>query len=92
MQQIKNSAAWARERTIPTEKPPLVGEVTAKLMIDSVTWLAWWFPKAVFTSFYTGATTFPTKYIIIYILIYTTSVDILHALSPGDLNIRGLSA
>jgi hypothetical protein len=27
--QLKNSAAWVRERTIPTQRPPLVGEVTA---------------------------------------------------------------
>jgi hypothetical protein len=25
----KNSMVWARERTIPTERPPLVGEVIA---------------------------------------------------------------
>jgi hypothetical protein len=25
----KNSMVWVRERTIPTERPPLVGEVTA---------------------------------------------------------------
>jgi hypothetical protein len=24
----KKSVAWARERTIPTERPPLVGEVS----------------------------------------------------------------
>jgi hypothetical protein len=27
--QKKNSMVWVRERTIPTERPPLVGEVTA---------------------------------------------------------------
>jgi hypothetical protein len=26
---LKNSMVWVRERTIPTEQPPLVGEVTA---------------------------------------------------------------
>jgi hypothetical protein len=25
-----NSVAWARERTVPTERPQLVGEVSAK--------------------------------------------------------------
>jgi hypothetical protein len=24
-----NSVAWVRERTVPTERPPLVGEVSA---------------------------------------------------------------
>jgi hypothetical protein len=28
--QTKNSVALVRERTLPTERPPLVGEVTAK--------------------------------------------------------------
>jgi hypothetical protein len=28
-QQKKNSMVWVRERTIPTERPPLVGEVIA---------------------------------------------------------------
>jgi hypothetical protein len=27
----KNSMVWVRERTIPTERPPLVGEVIANL-------------------------------------------------------------
>jgi hypothetical protein len=27
--QTKNSVAWVRERTIPTERPPLVREVSA---------------------------------------------------------------
>jgi hypothetical protein len=26
---VKNSMAWVRERTIPTERPPIVGEVSA---------------------------------------------------------------
>jgi hypothetical protein len=28
-----NSVAWVRERTIPTEGPPLVGEVSANLCV-----------------------------------------------------------
>jgi hypothetical protein len=35
---IRNSVVWARERTIPTERPPLVGEV---LRIEGATWSAW---------------------------------------------------
>jgi hypothetical protein len=27
--EIKNSVAWVRKQTIPTERPPLVGEVSA---------------------------------------------------------------
>jgi hypothetical protein len=33
---------WVRERTIPTERPPLVGEVIANfLWIEGATWSAW---------------------------------------------------
>jgi hypothetical protein len=33
---------WVRERTIPTERPPLVGEVIANfLQIEGATWSAW---------------------------------------------------
>jgi hypothetical protein len=33
---------WVRERTIPTERPPLVGEVIANLLrIEGATWSAW---------------------------------------------------
>jgi hypothetical protein len=33
---------WVRERTIPTERPPLVGEVIATfLRIEGATWSAW---------------------------------------------------
>jgi hypothetical protein len=39
---IKNWTAWVRERTIPTERPPLVGEVSA-------TWSAWRIPTAVYS-------------------------------------------
>jgi hypothetical protein len=49
-QQIKkNSVVWVRKRTIPTERPPLVGEVIAKfLWIEGATWSAWRIPTAVF--------------------------------------------
>jgi hypothetical protein len=37
----KNSMVWVRERTIPTERPPLVGEVIANfLRIEGATWSA----------------------------------------------------
>jgi hypothetical protein len=33
---------WVRERTIPTERPPLVGEVIANFFrIEGATWSAW---------------------------------------------------
>jgi hypothetical protein len=39
---IKNSMVWVCERTIPTERLPLVGEVIANfLRIESATWSAW---------------------------------------------------
>jgi hypothetical protein len=34
-----NSVAWVRERTIPTQRPPLVSEVIANL-IEGATWSA----------------------------------------------------
>jgi hypothetical protein len=33
---LKNSVAWVRERTIPTELPPLVGEVSANFCLYRV--------------------------------------------------------
>jgi hypothetical protein len=34
--------AWVREWTIPTERPALVGEASAKVMrIERATWSAW---------------------------------------------------
>jgi hypothetical protein len=40
--------AWVRERTVPTERPPLVGEVIANfLRIEGSTWSAWRIPTAV---------------------------------------------
>jgi hypothetical protein len=48
----KNSMVWVRERTIPTERPPLVGEVIANfLRIVGATWSAWRIPTAVFSVF-----------------------------------------
>jgi hypothetical protein len=47
-----SSVAWIRERTIPTERPPLVGEVSAKvLQIEVATLSAWRIPTAVFLVF-----------------------------------------
>jgi hypothetical protein len=55
----KTSMVWVRERTIPTERPPLVGNVIANfLRIEGATWSAWRIPTAVFSVFYTGAATF----------------------------------
>jgi hypothetical protein len=46
-----NSMVWVRERTIPTERPPLVGEVIANfLWIEGATW-SWRIPTAVFSVF-----------------------------------------
>jgi hypothetical protein len=47
-----NSVVWVRERTIPTEWPPLVGEVIANfLRIEGATWSAWRIPTAIFSVF-----------------------------------------
>jgi hypothetical protein len=41
---------WVRERTIPTERPPLVGEVIANfLRIEGATWSVWRIPTGVFS-------------------------------------------
>jgi hypothetical protein len=51
-EQTKNSVALVHMRTIPTERPPLVGEVNAKLVrIDGVAWSAQRIPTAVFLVF-----------------------------------------
>jgi hypothetical protein len=48
----KNSMVWVRERTIPTERSPLVGEVIANfLRIEGATQSAWRIPTAVFSVF-----------------------------------------
>jgi hypothetical protein len=56
---MNNSMVWIPEWTIPTERPPLVGEVFANfLQIEGATWSAWRIPTAVFSIFYPGAATF----------------------------------
>jgi hypothetical protein len=53
-----NFVALVRERTIPTERPPLVGEVSANLLrIEDYLWSAQRIPTAVFSVFSTGAAT-----------------------------------
>jgi hypothetical protein len=48
----KNSVALVRKRTIPTERPPLVGEVSANfLRIEGVAWSARRIPTAVISVF-----------------------------------------
>jgi hypothetical protein len=43
---------WVRVRTIPTERPPLVGEVIANfLRIEGATWSALRIPTALFSVF-----------------------------------------
>jgi hypothetical protein len=43
---------WVRERTIPIERQPLVGEVIANVLrIEGATWSAWRIPTAVFSVF-----------------------------------------
>jgi hypothetical protein len=57
-----NSVALVRDRTIPTERPPLVGKVSANLLrIEGNSWTAWRIPTAVFSDFWTGAATFSFK-------------------------------
>jgi hypothetical protein len=47
-----NSVASVRERTIPTQRPPLVSEVNTNfLQIKGATWSAWRIPMAVFSDF-----------------------------------------
>jgi hypothetical protein len=53
-----NSVAWIRERTIPIERPPLVGEVSASfLRIVVATWSSWRIPTTVSLFSKTGAST-----------------------------------
>jgi hypothetical protein len=43
-----NSVAVVRKRTIPTERPPLVGEVSANLLwVEGVAWSAQRIPTAI---------------------------------------------
>jgi hypothetical protein len=53
----KKPVAWVSERTIPIERPPLVGEVSA----EGATWSAWQISMAVILVFLTGAATFYFK-------------------------------
>jgi hypothetical protein len=56
-----------RERTIPTELPPLVGEVIANfLRIEGATWSAWRIPSAVFLDFLDRSRYFYIKYLLSY--------------------------
>jgi hypothetical protein len=51
----KNSVVWVRERTIPTERPPLVSEFSAKfLRKEGAAPSAWRITTAVFSAIYTG--------------------------------------
>jgi hypothetical protein len=57
-----NSAALVRKRTIPTERPPLVGEVSANLKrIEDVAWSAQRIPTAVNLGFLDRSRYFPFK-------------------------------
>jgi hypothetical protein len=48
----KNSVAWTRERIIPTERPTLVGVVSANFFrMEGATSSALWILKAVFSDF-----------------------------------------
>jgi hypothetical protein len=58
----KNSVASVCKRTILTERPPLVIEVSANfLRIEGATWSAWRIPTAVFSAFQTGSATISFK-------------------------------
>jgi hypothetical protein len=47
-----NSMVWVRERTIPTERPPLDRRSDCQLVrIEGATWSAWLIPPAVFSRF-----------------------------------------
>jgi hypothetical protein len=49
---LTNSMAWVRERTLRTERPPLVGEVIANFFwVEGATWSASRIPPAVFSVF-----------------------------------------
>jgi hypothetical protein len=50
--QITNSVALVRKRALPTERPPLVGEVSANfLRVEDVAWSRQRIPTAVFSVF-----------------------------------------
>jgi hypothetical protein len=57
--------ASVRERTISTERPPIVGEVSANFCGYTVSrGLRYGSPTAVFSPFYTGIATFSSKYLL----------------------------
>jgi hypothetical protein len=57
-----NSVIWVHERTIQTQKSPLVGEISANfLLIERTAWSAQRIPTAVFSVFYTRAATYSSK-------------------------------
>jgi hypothetical protein len=49
LNRLKSSMVWVRKRTIPTERPPLIGGQL--LRIEGATWSAWRIPTAVFSIF-----------------------------------------
>jgi hypothetical protein len=58
----KNSLVLVRARTIPTELPPLIGEVSANfLQIKGVTWSAQQIPPSLFSVFQIGAAAVSSK-------------------------------
>jgi hypothetical protein len=57
-----NSVTWVRKRTVPTERPPIVGEVSANfLRVEDATWSALRIPTFVISAFQTGTATFSFK-------------------------------
>jgi hypothetical protein len=57
-----NSVAIVRKRTIPTERPPLVGQVSANLCgLRVLRGQRNEFPRPLISVFYTGAATFSFK-------------------------------
>ena len=71
----KNSVTLVREQTIPTERPPPVGEVSANFCGQrGVTWSAQRFPTAVLISvFQTGAATYYSS---------SSSIDLMRLSGP----------
>jgi hypothetical protein len=65
--QKTNSVVLVRKRTIPTERPPLVGEVSANfLRIGGVAWSVQRITKSVFSVFLNGAATVYSKKLLCY--------------------------
>jgi hypothetical protein len=55
------SMALICERTILTERTPLVGEISANVCGGGATWSARWIPMTVISIFLTGAATVSNK-------------------------------